>query len=260
MNTPAIKHQTLKQFCETIPTEVMSRLREAVQPEGKKALWLKQLDDDQLAEVYHRLCIQKQPILHVARVVKKQFGIHSEWKPFQFSDGLKKFRERVSTEIENLGYKGEQEAAEAKSLSKTGQKLSKKVDGLGRLGWLIEVQSERVEMFFEHEKKLRMPLKKMNETVKVLGDLINIFMTQGRKTGAIEQVPSEINWNIKHGFDQLKRNVIKGDTNKMLMATQKMLEYAEEECLILRHNEETGTFEVIEGACNGDKGSESDNS
>lgn len=236
---------TLREFRETVTATHISKLREAVQPPGKKALWLKLLDDIQLAEVYHRLCIQKQPMLHVCRIVKEQWGIKPNWKPFEFQDGLKKFMSRISPELQKHALQNKTTHKEAKTLTAKGKKISKKIDGLGRLVWLINVQSERVAMFGRIEAQEKIPMRGMNTTIKTLGDLINMYLKRGMEMGVIDSVPSEMNMNIKHSWDQIQENIIKSDGNKMIAATQNMIDLAEKQSLLMRLNEDTGNYEVV---------------
>jgi len=211
---------------------IMKKLREAVAPTGKKGTWLRLLNDKQLAEVYHRLRLG-QPAYRVSMIAQKEWGVKRKADVKSLARAVRKFKQdtlgllhmektSVAEDRKELG----------KALTTRAAKLIQKVDGLGRLGWLIERQTERIAILLEREKTA-LPFKFTGDEIETLTSMIEKYMNLQIKLGVIDAKPPEVNLNVKHRFDGLMSGTIQGGT-AVLEAADKWLQKCEENALTLK--------------------------
>lgn len=212
---------SLQEKVEITAQDVINRLRLAAQPPGKKGLWLKDLSDKRLAEIYLRLK-QKQPIYRIAKMVQIDWGLKKNSDIKTIGRGLRKFRERVFGEIQEAAANGEITKDEEKASVSRGKRIVEKLDVLGTLRWLIELQAERVEDL-RNKEKASMPFKFTGKEIERLGNLGEQFLTLAMRLGAIDEKPSEINLNIKTSFDEMLKK-LPDDGSRLVGMTTRFLE------------------------------------
>lgn len=220
---------------------LLRSMRDAVAPAGKKGTWLRMLSDKQLAEVYHRLRLG-QPAYKIAQIAQREWGVKRRANVKSLARAVRKFKEdtlgllQVEKTAPSEGRKEMGRKMEAKAL-----KIVEKVDGLGRLGWLIERQTERIELLLEREKNA-LPFQMTNKEIGTLTDMIEKYVQLQIKLGVIDAKPSEINLNIKHKFDALMSGTVQGGT-AVLETADKWLQKCEENALTLRLTD--GRYELV---------------
>ena len=123
---------------EITAADLIHRLREAVQPEGRKGLWLRHLNDKQLAEVYHRLR-SGQTLHRVVTVVQRDWGIMKTSEVKSLARGLKKFKLKVLGLFQQATNAKDKEAN--RPLTKRARKIVDHLDKMERYRWLIDVQT-----------------------------------------------------------------------------------------------------------------------
>jgi hypothetical protein len=216
----------LKGKVEVTGQHMIQRLREAVSPPGKKGLWLRKLNDKQLAEVYHRLKLG-QKTSHIVRIAQVEWGIMRRSQPCSLNRGVLAFKEKVVGELQQEAHRLGKEAGK-RFIDKTTQKGARalqKLDSIGRLRWLIEVQTERLELLYTREKTVQIPLKMTEKTVEVLGLLLEKLIKFEIDLGLRDARPQELELRVKHYFDRLLAGEeAAGGGNTMLIAANKLIE------------------------------------
>lgn len=239
----------LKEKTELTAQDEINRLRLAAHPSGKKGLWLKDLSDRRLAEVYHRLKMG-QPLLKIAKMVQVDWGVLRKSDIKTVARGLRKFRERVLTDIREGRVSGEITEREEKSLTSKAKRIASSIDGLGTLRWLIDIQAERVEDLRQKEKK-SMPFKFTGKEVERLGNLIEQYFQVGMRIGAIDEKPHELNVNVKTGFDSMLKK-LPDDGSRLLTMTTRFLEAADKLSIKMEKAEDGSYVPVREESDAGD--------
>jgi hypothetical protein len=234
----------LQSSAELTSAVVIQKLRAVCCPPGKKGTWLRLLNDRQLAEVYHRLKLG-QPSYRIARIAQEEWGIRKKAEVKSLARAVRKFKE------EALGLIHVEKTAPSEDRKELGRKLegkaltlTKKVDGLGRLGWLIERQTERVLLLMDREKNA-LPFKFTGDEIETLSDMIEKYVKLQVTLGIVDTPPPEINLNVKHRFDGLLQHTVQGGT-AVIEAADRWLQKCEESALTLRRSED-GRYELVKG-------------
>lgn len=232
---------SLEDSSQLTGASVIKRLREAVKPPGKKALWLNSLTDKQLAEVYHRLKMG-QAAHYIVRIVQNDWGHFRKSDTGSLSRAVRRFRKEVLGDLQQDGRPTEEGKKLSDRLENRGKKVADKLDGMGRLGWLIEVQTDRVVALYEKEKA-SLPFKFTGKEVKTLAEMLETYIRLQIDLGLLDSKPSEYNLTIKHRFDGLLQNSLREDGVAMLDATNRFLELAEQKALTFKLSED-GSYEL----------------
>jgi len=235
----------IRTFLEIIGPEKLKELREAAAPEGKKRLWMaKYCDDDQIAEMYYRLFERHDDVGDVARVARDIWGIQPHWDLRSFTNGLQTWKKRLSTEIDEVIdiQKTPTEKQKVMALRKKQRMLTSRLDALGRLGYAIELQTERMLMGHEIEQKAKTPLKFMDTIMGSLNEMVNTYVSLAIKTGALDSAPSEVNINLQAKSDFALNHVIGNDGKKFLRAADKFLTQIKEASVKMEWDEETQKY------------------
>ena len=220
---------------EVSSEQLLEKLREAVKPSGKKGTWLRHLNDKRLIEVYHRLKMG-QNIYQIVRIVQNEWGIMRTSHVKSLARAMRAFRDKtvgllqVAPTIQTHGSTREERRSAAEVLGLRGKRIVNKLDGLGRLRWLIEVQSERVSLLVEHEDNT-LPFKITRKEINTLGKLLSDYMKMQMDLGLLETKPHEFNVNIKHKFAGLLEHSVQGAGDTMAQAAGRYIELAEKEAL-----------------------------
>jgi len=230
--TEAQEPQDVAGKVEVTAQQTINKLREAVQPKGKKGLWLRHLSDRRLSEVYHRLRMG-QSSHHIAKMAKMEWGVMKDSDIKSLSRGVRQFRDKVVGDLKAEGYKTPERKEVAESVRRRGKYLTEKLDGLSRLRWLIDTQTERVALLVEKEKT-SLPFRFTGKEVKYLGELLEMYVRFQIDLGLLDAKPAEFNLTVKHRFDGLLQNSLRGGGVSMIEATNKFLEMAEEKALTFK--------------------------
>jgi|GEM_PF-3419593 len=238
----------IKDQVQVTGAQMLKRLRDIVNPPGKKGLWLRKLNDRQLAEVYHRLRMG-QKSYHIIKIVQVEWGIMRKSQPASLGRGLLAFKEKVVGELKLEAQRLPKEEGKkfAERTTKKGERSIAKLDSLGRLRWVINVQTERLELLRETEKNANLPLKMTEKTVEVLGNLLDKLIRYEIDLGLRDAKPSELNTSVKRYFDALIRKVDPegidaggSGGNVMVSAANKMLEEVSKDAVLLTINDDGG--------------------
>lgn len=221
----------LKGKVQVTGLSIMQRLREAAAPPGKRPSWLSQLNDKQLAEVFHRLKLG-QPAYRIAKICKDEWGYMSKSSPKSLFRAIRAFKEAVLglLELEKASSSKDRQEA-AKKLSKRAGRIVEQLDGLGRLRWLIDNQTDRVVTLIEKEKGA-LPFQFTDKSIELLGNLIDKYMSIQVKLGIVDVKPSELNLTVKGRFDGLMTHTVEGG-QAVITAADKWLEACEQASLTL---------------------------
>lgn len=236
---------TAKTFAEIIGPEKIRELREAAAPPTKKPLWVaRYCDDDQIAELYYRMIEKNESVSTLARVARDIWNVQPHWDIKSLVSGLRVWRKRIATDLdENITVqKTPTEKDKAIALRKRQRNLTSNLDALGRLGYAIELQTERMMMGHEIEMKAKTPLKFVDQIMTGLNDMVHNYVTLAMKTGAINSAPSELNINLKSKSDFVLQHYVANDGQKMIKAADKLLTALKEKCVKLELDPETGQY------------------
>lgn len=197
--------------------------------------WLKKLKEDQLLSVFEELK-KGTTLTDIIKLCQRTFKINRSAEIYHLMPDLVKFRGRALKDIHYLN------AEEAKALEVTKEAelkirdLSARLDGMGRLGWLIELQTNRVLTLVDREKKA-VPMPITTENIKLLNDMIKGYVKTQAELGIMDQVSTVQEINIECKFNDLVAN-LKDDGTKMIDATHKLLDMAEKRSVIMTENSE----------------------
>lgn len=225
-----MKYQSdLKLGAEVVTPMLLKRLREIVKPPGKKGTWLRKLNDKRLAEVFLRLKMG-QSAFRIAQIAQREWHIMTTSNTGSLCRALYVFAKKSLGEMKADAVKGGN-SKEIKdqnlTLGRRGKLLNEKLDGMQRLAWLIERQTERFELSLALEQKTKMPMKHTDVVVKRLGELLNNYIEFAIRLGLIDAKPPELNLNVKHMFDGLVGQ-LGDDGQRVISAGQRFLELAAE--------------------------------
>jgi len=226
---------SVAESAKEISKSKIRQLREAAHPPGSKGLWLKNLNDRQLAEVYHRLRLG-QPLSKIARIVQVEWGVRPNSDTRSVSKGLGVFKDRVLGELEKFATKErktESEKSDEKIISDQGKRIKKDLDALGSYRWLIDVQMDRLEMIRQQEKNLEMPIATFDKASKELRESMNSYVAILMKLGILDSVPDTSTLEVKTAFDEMISDMSEQGGNSMISALGKFLRTADSHTLPL---------------------------
>jgi hypothetical protein len=241
----------IKTWVELVGEGQLLQIKEACHPPKKKPLWLiKHLDNEQLAEVCYRMFEKEEDLRAIAKMVRDEWGINpsGKWQLQDYTRGMEQLKRRLATPMSKhiMGKRNPEEKRKAKALKKKHLRIFKKLDPLGRLGWIVEQQTKRYAMARVKEKALKMPLDITDTIAANLTTQIRTYAEMGIKLGLLQGVPEEINVNLKAKADLVMAHFIAGDGQKMIRAANSYLEDMAGQCVDLEIDSETGEF-VIAG-------------
>lgn len=128
---------------------------------------------------------------------------------------------KIQTEVKN--------DPEAAIIKKTMDEMSSKLDGMGRLGWLIDIQSNRVESLVKREAKA-LPMELTNNAVRQLGVLLEKyieFQLESGHTFTMQEEPTQVDARV----NALLEHTIKDSADDMAMAASRLIESAKQKAV-----------------------------
>lgn len=235
--------KTIKEATSLMGQNVIKRLRDAVLPVGDKINSLRELSDKHLAEVYHRLIRGQEPD-RIAIVIHEKFKKLKSLKKSIICKDIKNFRKSVVGSLVPQSDDSTKDLVVKKDLYERAKSISKKVDGMELLAWIIGEQATRFELWREKENTAKIPFKATEHTVRELSSLLDKYIRLQIDLGVLDAKPSEYNLKVKHTFDGVMKHMIKGGENVMIDAANKFAELAEKSVETLEQNKE-GEWELL---------------
>ena len=238
--------------------ELVAALRKAVRPPGQRPSWLSVLNNRQLVEVYHRLQIGNS-MLRIVKIAQQEWRIMPTSRPASLCRAVAAFRDKVVGAIQKLETSSEPAAREVgERMAKEINRVAGKVDALGKLGWVITVQEERIAMLFEREKASKLPFKHTDQTVKIFGELCGQYLSMQVQLGVVPTIPGELNMEVKHKFDGVL-GAVGSDGAKVVDALGKFLNWADQNAVKMVLDEKTGAYVPVQkGLPDGNSGAPED--
>jgi len=224
--------------------KLIRTLRQSVKPPGKKGTWMNMLNDSQLVEVYYRLQAGK-PAYAIVKIAQNEWGIKRDADAKSMARSVREFRDRTLGEIGALASGVATHSVEmCKTLANKAKRIGDKIDVLGRMAWLIEIQSERIELLHTAEKK-SLPFKHTETAVRALGELLGQYVKIQIDLGLIQRQPDEFNLHVQHSFSKIQAG-LGGQGPAAANALGKFLAWAEEEAVHMKLDPETGSYVPIQ--------------
>lgn len=232
----------LKGKVEVTAEETIARLREIVQPAGKKGTWLRKLNDHQLAEVYHRLKLE-QTVYHVAQIAQREWRVNPKSETKSLCRALRDFRKKavglLNAHKTSFPRTPEKDAFVDKE-EKRGKEIVEEINGMEELAWLIQVQRGRLEVLITREKA-SIPFKFTDKTVAELRECIDTYLVHAQALGILKVVPKEIDLTLRKEFDGLLQGgMIKDGGVKFVEAAKRFLDEAKKKALIMEQAPDGG--------------------
>lgn len=220
---------------------LLKKLREIVDPPGKKGTWLRLLNDRQLVEVYQRLKLG-QTSYHITKICQG-WGVQRTSDVKSMSRSMLAFKKRALGEIATIVSglsKPKDEAKVSKTLEKKAARIGGKINALGKLSWAISLQADRIEMLFEAEKK-SLPFKHTDVTIRTFLDMIKEYVEISIKLGVTPEIPKEFDVRVQHEFGEMITKQLGAGGSKVVDALGKFLDLAKAHSEKLVLNED-GTY------------------
>lgn len=236
----------LKGRVEVTGAILIKKLREIVKPPGKKGLWLRHLSDRRLAEVYHRLKMG-QAGYRIAKIAQDEWGILKTSDTKSLARAVRIFRDKTVDLITIEKSTAPDTEPERKRVASAAQKralrIRKNLDALGRMRWLIDVQTERIVAMATTEVRENVSFKSTDKSIGELRELLDTYMKWAVETGVYDAKPHELQVNFKHQFDGLVGN-LSNDGARLISAADKFLELAENAALTMVMDD-TGKYQAL---------------
>jgi hypothetical protein len=224
---------------KAISPALITKLRDAVSPKGKKALWLRDLSNDQLLEIYGRMRLSNT-FESIIEIVRDKWGVGLGLSYDGMYHGLKKFRERVVPEMTLVPKKGKLDPDESRIRSRVihqSRELKKKLDGLEVIATIICEEMDSYQLYKDKEALYGYPLKSRQKCAEGIVNYANIFIKRQMDMGIIDSTASDMVKAMRDKFGAILGGFTDGG-RVMLMATNKFLELAEGETVELEENPE----------------------
>ena len=192
--------QDLKSQVELTSAVILRKLRNIVSPPGKKGTWMRYLSDLQLAEVYHRLRMRQSPN-HICRIAKEDWGVQPKSEIKSMARAVRSLRDVMIGELQaDEGRRTEEKKKEVARLTAKGKRITVRLDGMKRLAWLINIETDRAKMLYTKEKA-SMPFRHTEKTIEMLGGLIETYMRLQIDLGLVESKPQPFQVSVMNQFN-----------------------------------------------------------
>lgn len=211
----------------------ISDLRSLIPQNSGSPSWLRFLDDDQLAEIKKRLESGRSHS-EIIKLVQNEFRLATNNDPKKMIPDLVKFKAKIL-----VGNKKEAQELDPATKLKLVD-LSSKVDGLGRMGWLIDIQTERILNILNKEK-MGLPLSIAHTNIKTLGSLLDKYVRTQVDLGLLNKDQEEQLVGVEGQFQGIMDMLGEGK-DRVTDATRKLLLAVDQRANRYRVNED-GTIE-----------------
>ena len=211
---------------------LLKRLRDSV----PKNSWLGLLNDSQLLKI-HSMLSKGTTNSEIIRTCQSSYGIKRRATIQELLPSLVDFRTKTVNDKALLKIEEAQGVQVAVDLSAKLRGLTSKVDALGRLSWLVDVQTQRVLKAAEAEKKSPYPMDIVTENIDVLNKMLHGLYKAQQELNIGDSQNSSITPEAKEKIGGLVSN-FKDSSKTMIQATHQLLKLADERSLILRLDED----------------------
>lgn len=164
-------------------------LREAVLPKGKKALWLRELADKQLVEVYQRLRMG-QGAYKIAKLVQEKWNIRKDADTKSLAQAIQVFKLRtigaLKQKVENPT---EAEKKVRASLQKRAAKIKDTFDAAEAMAFLANMNLKRAASLADRELQTKIPSRILTTISETAFSQAQRFMDLQQKLGLIDVAP-----------------------------------------------------------------------
>ena len=233
-----IQADTFTNFQEKVATSsphIIETLREAAKPNGKPSLWLSDLPDDKLLEVYHRLR-SGQTLNKIIRIVRDNWRIRTDMNSKSMSNSLSEFRKRVLSDLDQLKVipkEADTPEKARKEVIKKAKNIKKKLDAMEMLADSIDMQFGRFVSQVAFEEANGITHLHANKTFELLTSALSTYAEKQMKLGILEVKPSELNIHLRQRFEHIVGKLDDGGV-KMLEMAHNFLDIAEDECVTMK--------------------------
>jgi len=219
-------------------SKLFQSIRDAVNTpyRGHKNI-LSSLNDRQLAEVYLKLK-RGQEISAIAVSLKNDWGLYKSRALKDVEVYLSIFKKLVLSPIDQISIDPNASKREKKEITFKAQDIVESLDAMGSLRWLITEETERLKLWRDRERLLKLPIAGTEDTIKTLGKLLNDYIKLEVDLGLVESKQKSIRVNVQHNFESMIKNNLPEEGRNLLSATSSFLKSVEEEGITLTQNEE----------------------
>jgi len=244
------KRTTITGWVKLVGENKVQELKAAAFPPTGKPLWLyKYLDDEQIAEIFFRIFEREEPLKAIAKCVRDQWGIQKHWPLQNFTRGMDRWIDILKNDYYDVLLNPrvpDKIKKKAKKEKKEAYKLFEKLDILGRLGYAIELQTDRLNMIHNFEKKAKHVQKHTDVIATNLSKMAMRYVDIAVKTGVLSGVPSEVNVNLQGKAEFVHAEFIAGDATKWVKAAQDFLSLAEKKAINMGKGKRGEAYRMIE--------------
>jgi hypothetical protein len=157
---------------------------------------------------------------------------------------LVKFRTEALNDTNLIQIEAQAGNEVAQQLEDKMNKLSSELDGLGRFGWLIDLQTKRVLRLHERELKT-LPMSITTDNVKLLGGMLKEYIEKQIDLGLVSSVTPRLQVKLDGDFKGLL-GMLSNDGESMIQATHAFLDLAEKRALTMKVDE-NGSYKIAKG-------------
>jgi len=246
--------EDIEGMVEVTGAAMIKKLRHEVAPVGKRGTWMKHLSDARLTEIYVRLKKGQAPNM-IARIVQDDWGMMRESSVKSLARAVRTFKDSVIGDLQIEQVASDEEKRLTRRQKEKAQRITKNVDTLGRLMWLIEVQTDRIQDQREREKK-NMPFKQTTTDIRILSETLERTVRLQMELGLLDAKPSEHSVTVKHQFDKMMgAGQLQDDGAVLVSGMSSFLEMVAAESVLMTQNAD-GTFTPVEENGNGNDAAE----
>jgi len=206
--------------------ELMLNITTVAKESTLSGRWLHEIPDHLLAEIYLDMR-EGATFIEIIDKVQKDWRILFDRNSRSLMGDLANFKMKALNDtalVEAQLKNGEPGAREIKDKL---ENLSARIDAMGRLGWLADVQTARVEKFIAMEDVEGKPLIILNDTIRQLSSILEKYIKLENDVGTSRITFSTTGQPLKaFAFEA------QDDTDKIISATRRLLALTEERGLI----------------------------
>jgi hypothetical protein len=202
----------------------LKKLKKAAESIKTPISWIRNLSEEGLLELYDWL-ERGDTMWEIVNKANNAYAKLNNLDGHLQVNELAKFRMALMDDKALIKVQAERGDPEALKIQKKLEEFKSRIDGMGRMSWLIDQQSLRLEGLVAREKK-GLPLALTNEVVKSLGNLLSKYIEFQADLGEVRRVPQQHLIGIKTQFEKL-------DGSAVAKATMQMLELVEKQTVTM---------------------------
>jgi hypothetical protein len=208
--------------------ELIQKLRKVAESSKLEHKWLYKLTDSQLVDIYNLIRSGKL-LVEIPDTVVDNWGIDVGISKQQMVSDLANFKLKALDDVALAVAQQRAGDPRAGEIASRLNKLSTKVDAMGRLGWLIDLQTERVQSLTE--SKDSRTIHHASEAVRELGLLLEkyIRLESEVESGKITMRTS-VSGSILDGLQEEGRLISEAATKLLTMTKEITIEQPQLTC------------------------------